>query len=118
MILVNTRDLESALPGAEQPFAISATTGDGIVRLNCRPWTAQAPSLLEPAERGRPFGLAYLTPLHAGVRVEFALRLCLPEGRNCRIEVGGFATRFQRAFLVIGAGASSWTRATSWPMRG
>jgi hypothetical protein len=103
MILVNTRDLESALPGAEQPFAISATTGDGIVRLNCRPWTAQAPSLLEPAERGRPFGLAYLTPLHAGVRVEFALRLCLPEGRNCRIEVGGFATRFQRAFLVIGA---------------
>lgn len=47
------------------------------------------------------FGVAFLSRFQAGLQSVFQIRLQLPRGLVCRVEVSGFATRFQRAFLEV-----------------
>lgn len=64
---------------------------------------------LVPAGPGA-FGLAFLLGLKSGQAFEGRLCFDLPEGLECRVEVSGFATRFQRAYCTVSAGGRSVER--------
>jgi SAM-dependent methyltransferase len=65
----------------------------------------QVLSVLREGKEGS-YGLAFLVPFQAGLMLEFRLRVSLPADMCCRIEVSGYATRFQRAFLAVNSRAS------------
>ncbi|TAG26377.1 MAG: methyltransferase domain-containing protein [Burkholderiales bacterium] len=77
------------------------SSGDGIVRVNCKLPAADSQSDLAPQALGQRFGLAYLVHFKAGQAMEFRVALSMPEQVRCVIEVCGYATRFQRGFAVF-----------------
>lgn len=79
----------------------STSSGDGIARVNCSPPPFDSPGDLVPLVQGQRFGLAYLVHFTAGQAMEFQVALSMPSDVRCVIEVCGYATRFQRGFVVI-----------------
>jgi ubiquinone/menaquinone biosynthesis C-methylase UbiE len=77
------------------------TVGEGVTRINCKPFDLCVPTQLAADVPGQRFGVAYAVHLLGGQRFRFGIRLFIPSKMTCLIEVCGYSTKYQRGLATI-----------------
>lgn len=78
--------------------------GITTAKTNCIELNDGSTVVLTPVDPYKHHGISFLVEFMAGHIAEYKIKIDLPDGLSARIEISGYATRYQRAFAILKKG--------------